>query len=664
VETTLIDLLGRPPGGVGDVDPVTRRLLDLYLGGLTLERAAAAASVEVEDASRRLRAEGVAAPSASLRPAGPPPELLAHLYVRDGLTTAAVGERLGLTPRQARYQLQRAGIRRPGPPARARTKKRLSPAELEDLYVARRLPIRAIAALVGLDQRDVWRQLTEAGIPRRRRGGAQVALGRETLEDLYVDQGLTLEATARRLGVGRGTVRRHLVAHGIPLQAMVRRPPTRRLLQRLYVAERLSPRQIAERLGLTHAQVRYDLVRLGIPRRPGGRPRQAAEAHPASSPPVDPRAGDRPGAAAWSAPGRAGWAQPWRVCPLRLAEDRERIEARGAQRLALRPRPPASDRNRPAPSRGKLRPESGLAILMPLGGSARGGQVEIVTSSLASTAVYDDAGPATDVAVHPTTDGGVRVMTVLDGPEPPRRFEFRVKAPDGATLRLADSGAIGVVDPSGTAIAVVEPASATDALDRPVPTHYEVEGMTITQIVDHGEDIAYPVVAYPRVSAGWFVYVRFNREEVKDFASRRDRRGGHAHGHGVPVDPGSLDRGRLRRRGGRQCGGHHEHLQQGRGREQVRRNQIRLGRQPRRLEAVHVRVNGGTPSRSDRLAKAAGAGGCFVVAVWATVRNPPEGAALFLLPVTVYWGELRAVISRTRKNRGWTIRPIRDPDDD
>jgi hypothetical protein len=109
---------------------------------------------------------------------------------------------------------------------------------------------------------------------------------------------------------------------------------------------------------------------------------------------------------------------------------------------------------------------------------------------------------------------------VIRSAEAPRRFEFRVGAPDGATLRLADSGAIGVVDPSGTAIAVVEAASATDARGRPVPTHYEVEGMTISQIVDHGEDTVHPVVAYPRVSAGWFVYVRFNRQEVKDFASR------------------------------------------------------------------------------------------------------------------------------------------------
>ena len=104
--------------------------------------------------------------------------------------------------------------------------------------------------------------------------------------------------------------------------------------------------------------------------------------------------------------------------------------------------------------------------------------------------------------------------------EEPRRFEFRVEAPDGATLRLADSGTIGVLDPSGTAIAVVEAASATDARGQPVPTHYEVEGMTISQVVDHSDDTAHPVATYVRVSAGRFIYVRFNREEVKDFSAR------------------------------------------------------------------------------------------------------------------------------------------------
>ena len=60
-------------------------------------------------------------------------------------------------------------------------------------------------------------------------------------------------------------------------------------------------------------------------------------------------------------------------------------------------------------------------------------------------------------------------------------------------------------------------------------------------------------------------------------------------------------------------------------------------------------MNDGTPSRSDRLAKATGAGALFLVEVWSTIRNPPEGAGFFLMPVTIYWSELRAAIRRARR---------------
>lgn len=154
--------------------------------------------------------------------------------------------------------------------------------------------------------------------------------------------------------------------------------------------------------------------------------------------------------------------------------------------------------------------------------------MEIVTSPLASTAepttvrlLRWDADPAVGRPVDQSANLDPDSTEVaIPSAEAPRRFEFRVEAPDGATLRLADSGAIGVIDPSGTAIAVVEAASATDAQGQPVPTHYEVDGMTISQIVDHDDDTAHPVVTYPRISAGRFVYVRFNRQEVKDFAAR------------------------------------------------------------------------------------------------------------------------------------------------
>ncbi|MGH8992920.1 MAG: hypothetical protein ACRDZ7_15530 [Acidimicrobiia bacterium] len=59
-------------------------------------------------------------------------------------------------------------------------------------------------------------------------------------------------------------------------------------------------------------------------------------------------------------------------------------------------------------------------------------------------------------------------------------------------------------------------------------------------------------------------------------------------------------------------------------------------------------MNGGTSSRSDRLAKVVGAGCLFAIAAWMTVQHPPEGALFFLMPVVGYWRELRAMIRRAR----------------
>lgn len=68
---------------------------------------------------------------------------------------------------------------------------------------------------------------------------------------------------------------------------------------------------------------------------------------------------------------------------------------------------------------------------------------------------------------------------------------------------------------------------AFDANGTPVPTHYEVQGSTLVQVVDHtGAGIAYPVVADPTFITGtnvWFggFYgaVRFNRTETNQIAA-------------------------------------------------------------------------------------------------------------------------------------------------
>lgn len=64
----------------------------------------------------------------------------------------------------------------------------------------------------------------------------------------------------------------------------------------------------------------------------------------------------------------------------------------------------------------------------------------------------------------------------------------------------------------GNLIGGFTPAWATDANGNDVPTRYELNGSTLTQIVDHqSADVAYPVVADPAYSRGMIHSVIWER---------------------------------------------------------------------------------------------------------------------------------------------------------
>lgn len=100
------------------------------------------------------------------------------------------------------------------------------------------------------------------------------------------------------------------------------------------------------------------------------------------------------------------------------------------------------------------------------------------------------------VAVEPLDDG-VRAMVEISGPSSPERFDFDF---DGAVadLRLTPDGGVTVLDSHGAPLAVIDAPWARDAAGSAVPTHYEVEGTTLTQVVEHrGGDWEYSIVADP-----------------------------------------------------------------------------------------------------------------------------------------------------------------------
>jgi DNA-binding CsgD family transcriptional regulator len=239
-----------PPGAPG-----VRKFRDLWQGGMPLARAARHAGLTLSEAEAVMAATTTDHP-----PASPSAEELRGLYVDERLTAVQVGDRLGLTVHQVRHRLEKAGIRRPASPGAD---------EVVRLYREGH-STRAVAALLGMQQRKVWQQLKDSGTPLRPVGIELTVLSRTALEQLYVRGGLSLRETAERFDVTRHVVARNLERYGIPRHqpAVVERD----VLQSLYVDASLGTRTVAARLGVTEGQVRRSLARHGIPIRRPGRP--------------------------------------------------------------------------------------------------------------------------------------------------------------------------------------------------------------------------------------------------------------------------------------------------------------------------------------------------------------------------------------------------------
>lgn len=159
--------------------------------------------------------------------------------------------------------------------------------------------------------------------------------------------------------------------------------------------------------------------------------------------------------------------------------------------------------------------DGGAAIPIGLPDVANG----TATAASDGTVVYE--GNAVDVAVQ-ALEEGVRVQTVLADTSAPTRFDYDLA---GSIPVIAADGSVGFATQAG--LVLIQSPWAFDARGVPVSTHYEVNGSTLTQVVDHTrEDVVYPVVADPTFITGSnaffggrFGAVRFNRNETNQIAA-------------------------------------------------------------------------------------------------------------------------------------------------
>ena len=147
-----------------------------------------------------------------------------------------------------------------------------------------------------------------------------------------------------------------------------------------------------------------------------------------------------------------------------------------------------------------LTDESGQDVKISLPYAAQAGQAKVLDRG---GVTYPGDQSANSVIVG---EVGVQMITTISGVDAPTTYPYDLGLDSGQSIQLADGGA-EVVNADGTVAFVVAPAWARDANGRDVPTHYEVDGSVLTQVVDHpsAENLAYPVVADPLVLPFWAI---------------------------------------------------------------------------------------------------------------------------------------------------------------
>ncbi|MGO4594407.1 hypothetical protein AB4Z18_11365 [Leifsonia sp. 2TAF2] len=127
---------------------------------------------------------------------------------------------------------------------------------------------------------------------------------------------------------------------------------------------------------------------------------------------------------------------------------------------------------------------------------------------------YDSKNGSTIVPIVERS-GTMQLNTVIAHGRAPSRYSYPLTVPKGQSLALAPDGA-AYVSGAGKVSAYFPEPWAKDANGRDVPTHFEIKGNTLTQVVDLASASAFPVVADPQFA--WHLLlpsVKTNRSETK-----------------------------------------------------------------------------------------------------------------------------------------------------
>ena len=136
-------------------------------------------------------------------------------------------------------------------------------------------------------------------------------------------------------------------------------------------------------------------------------------------------------------------------------------------------------------------------------------QADLGSQIGAGVVAFDNGNDSTSVAVV-KEGGSIQFTSIVGSLHAPERFDYSIGS--HGHLQLVEAGQSILLMDGERLAGAVAPPWARDFAGTPVPTHYEISGSTLTQVVEHrGGQFRYPIVADPWIGVNLFDSIALGR---------------------------------------------------------------------------------------------------------------------------------------------------------
>ncbi|WP_290471296.1 hypothetical protein [Leifsonia sp. 71-9] len=171
-------------------------------------------------------------------------------------------------------------------------------------------------------------------------------------------------------------------------------------------------------------------------------------------------------------------------------------------------------------------PDTGATTTLPASAAKIGLPVDGGTSNASpetpGVVTYAGANATTTVPVT-KDDGRVQIATTIRDASAPHAYIYPLALPAEQSLKLEADGSVSITNTNGDMVGFIPAPWAKDATGGNVPTHFEISGNQLTQIVDFTANTAFPVVADPLITFGYAqgpgLYINLTGGQMKTIAA-------------------------------------------------------------------------------------------------------------------------------------------------